>query len=416
MTGPEENASAADEKIAPDSSPLVSREPEATSSDDVSGSTDDASAGDEPVYDLGSTSRPRRDFDLAPSQGVVDTALAFERQMNLALEGSRIAQRIEDQALNHAWTALPGLLKMQDELQRQVNSALDGSRITQRFADRVGNDTRTALSGFLRMQDQLQWDADRFDRLLSSRFTESARAVERMLDATGWSSVFAIGEQLDRTLQGIADLLPTRETIRKLTLPRNLRPVVYDQGAFQMWMREGIPLAYVLDSSIIDALGETSTPQERRTLLGRHRDRIVNDCDALLDEITATSVLPYVETARMAIAGYRDGHHRLAQTWAAANLEALVKEFDKAHWGAIRDENQAPPKLFRWFFFVGQLRVVMATVGDTAPREFNRHASVHHTTKRRQFSKLNTMVAIAHLTSAICNYDAAAKQATAPRR
>lgn len=242
--------------------------------------------------------------------------------------------------------------------------------------------------------------------------------IQRMLAAQNWSLVSNLSNSLAEYSRQFARLLPTQEQLRRLTLPPNLRPedVFYDPDVYETWILEGLPLAYVFDGPIVNALAAAGTAQERRRVLSRRREQIVDNCEALLADLTATEILPFAENARMAVSGYRGGHHQMAQTWAAVNLESLVKKFHKTMWSAIVDTHQPSPKLFRSFFFVGQLRTVMKSIGDgPVPTSFNRHGSVHFPTTRRHFSKLNAMLAIAHLVSAICNYDAAAKQASARR-
>lgn len=342
-----------------------------------------------------------------------------------------------------------------DAAGRRAAAAVANVKLARDFAVRAERHLHDVASIVQSAQDRWQRDANRFNRILwnaqdSFTFTERAQKIlegsmvgalasvgekfsrelagfqsidtdailKRLVSASSAESFNAIGAQFERMITRVTNLLPTPADLMRRGLPENLQPVEvsYDPTAFRLWMDEGIPVAYVLDGSIVSDLAAATSPQERRAILGRRRDRIVSDCSSLLDGITATDVLPYVETARLAIAGFRAGHHQLAQTWAAANLETLVKQLDNRHWTAIRDAAQAPPKLFRWFFFVTQVRTVMTNVGrGPVPTSFNRQASVHFTTARRHFSKLNAMLAIAHLTSAICNYDAAAKQATARR-
>ena len=241
----------------------------------------------------------------------------------------------------------------------------------------------------------------------------------KLLQPSAVAMLLSINESFSHTIRQIAELLPTPGDLERLALPPNLRPrnVFYDPEVYEVWIEEAIPLAYVLDGDIINLLADTDTPQERRRILGRRRERIINRCEELLDGIASAHVQPFVENTRLAIAGFRDGHHQLAQTYAAANLESLVKEFDGTSWSVIRDEKQAAPRLFRAFFFVGQLRVLVRDIrSGPVPRTLNRHASVHFPTTRRQFSQINATMAIAHLVSAICNYDAAARLAVATRR
>ncbi|MBT1669651.1 hypothetical protein KK092_09680 [Curtobacterium flaccumfaciens pv. flaccumfaciens] len=342
-----------------------------------------------------------------------------------------------------------------EAVRRHAAAAVAIVDLTRDFDVRAGRRLQDVASIVSAAQVRWQRDASNFDRIFSkaqNAFTFTARAqkvldgsmagalasvgekftrgmtgfqsidtdalLRRLVSASSAESFNAIGAQFERMITRVTSLLPTPAELIRRGLPENLQPVdvVYDPTAFRLWMEEGIPVAYVLDGSIVNDLAAATTPQERRAILGRRRARIVSDCASLLDGITATDVLPYVETGRLAIAGFGAGHHQLAQTWAAANLETLVKQLDNRHWTAIRDAAQAPPKLFRWFFFVTQVRTVMTNVGrGPVPTSFNRQASVHFTTTRRHFSKLNAMLAIAHLTSAICNYDAAAKQATTRR-
>ncbi|MDT0209021.1 hypothetical protein [Curtobacterium sp. BRD11] len=303
------------------------------------------------------------------------------------------------------------------EVQRaRLMGAIVGTGVMDRIARDFALDATPVLNA---IQASFAPSVERIQQILeSSSFTDFRDQQRRLLESMNWTAVGAISDQLSEMSRRIARFLPTADELRRRTLPANLRPtsIPYDPDMFALWMEEGIAVAYVLDEVTIQGLVRASSPQERRAVLSRRRGAILDTCEQLLADVRASSVQRYVETARMALAGVRDGHHQMAQTWAAANLETLAKEHHGDIWPQLVDRNQPAPKLFRAFFFVGQLRTVMANIKDgPVPLSFNRHGSVHFTTTRRHFSKLNATLAIAHFVSAISNFDAAARQATARR-
>lgn len=107
---------------------------------------------------------------------------------------------------------------------------------------------------------------------------------------------------------------------------------------------------------------------------------------------------------RRAIAGIRSDFSDLAQAYAASTLETIValKYGPWQHYRKIENEyDQA--QLFRSELHLAQLKAVFQKFDvDDIPTTFNRQATVHAVGRGKQYSRLNAVLAVGHLVSALC--------------
>jgi len=179
-----------------------------------------------------------------------------------------------------------------------------------------------------------------------------------------------------------------------------------------LMMDEGLPIAWVPRSETMQLVWAAETPAARRAIYGRRWQSIVMDCEQLTDKMNSVATIGYVRFLRATIKSLRDGHSESAQALAATTLDTAVKEFfsrdtHKAWIGATsRIEPDDLP--VRMFFTLSQLwgvhRRFDARHGDPIPGTFNRHGSVH-AVSGRQYSRLNAVLGLAHLTSLLWAID-----------
>ena len=199
--------------------------------------------------------------------------------------------------------------------------------------------------------------------------------------------------------------------LRRTALPANIAAseVILDVKLLRQWMDEGLPIAHVPRAETLNLVAEASTAASRRVIYGRRWRGILQDCEDLLDDAQAAETAPMVEQARKAIAGVRAGHSDLAQAFAGSALDTAVKKafspIDYSGWVSSKNPNDPETQSLRRFFMVAPLQAVHRSYfpqrGDSVPATFNRHATAHAVGLGRQYSRVNAVLAISHLTSFI---------------
>ncbi|MBD8517857.1 hypothetical protein [Plantibacter sp. CFBP 8804] len=177
--------------------------------------------------------------------------------------------------------------------------------------------------------------------------------------------------------------------------------------ALALAVDEGLPLAWVPRPTTLDALLEAETPAARRRVFANRWRSVVSDCEEHLDAIGPGVWSPYVEFARKAVRGIRDGHHELAQAMSVSLMDSVMKrKFSERGAKRMMDQNRRPVKIDR---FAVRSAIVFGGIwgihghyrpGVTAsiPRSLNRNASVHGVSKR-QYTRVNSVLALGHVTS-----------------
>jgi hypothetical protein len=164
-----------------------------------------------------------------------------------------------------------------------------------------------------------------------------------------------------------------------------------------------LPRAAIL-REILDA-----PPADAKAILLTHKDEVLEDAVALLDDCAAPEFALERDATRDAIAALRDGHHHAAQALAACAFTSTCHVFFN-HGGTGRiakDMRTTDPEDAA----IAQLRirsifVTSATAFEAfnpvlaKPRfkDFNRHNAVHRIT-REQFTEGNALTAVALVTA-----------------
>ncbi|MDQ1609606.1 MAG: hypothetical protein QOE16_2338 [Microbacteriaceae bacterium] len=244
-----------------------------------------------------------------------------------------------------------------------------------------------------------------------SKHSEQFAGLGQQLGATlisqlGWSTEVL----LDHYRTAIAPLLAQLASPFRGVWPGNLEGLHLDVNEMKTLMvDEGLPIAWVPRTSILRSVLAAKTAQQRRAVYGRRWVAIVDDCEAMLDRTTSTAVEPFKLQALKSIAGLRSGHHELAQAFSAATLDTTVgyvfsTRLARRHATNVEHLGKLDERPVREFFAVAQLMGVhlqyRPSDGDPIPRTFNRHASIHGVSTV-QYSRLNSVLALAHLTSFI---------------
>jgi hypothetical protein len=239
-----------------------------------------------------------------------------------------------------------------------------------------------------------------------------------------FSSYFRPVSQSSFAVQAVNDLvrsitkgLPDFSHITRGLWPANLsdrsgRPDVATMKKFML--DEGLPIAWVPRAETMRLLVEAGTPAERRAIYGRRWRGVVTDCEQLVDAMTSVATSGYVRFLRAIIDSLRAGHSEAAQALAATTLDTAVSEFlaptTRKTWIGAQTRIDPDDLSVRQFFVFSQLwgihRHFFVSKGDPIPGTFNRHGSVHAVTPR-QYSRLNAVLGLAHLTSFLYSMDLA---------
>jgi hypothetical protein len=242
-----------------------------------------------------------------------------------------------------------------------------------------------------------------------SKFSEQFADIGRgfganLMPQSGWLT----GELFEHYRTAIAPLLDELTSPLRGVWPGNLDELdLHVDEMKTLMIDEGLPIAWVPRTAILRSVAAAKTALQRRAVYGRRWVAIVDDCEALLDQTTSAAVEPFKLQALKSIAGLRAGHHELAQAFSAATLDTAVgyvySTKPARHLATnVEHRGKLDKRPVREFFTVAQLMGIHLTYrpssGDPIPRTFNRHASVHGVSKV-QYSRLNSVLALAHLTS-----------------
>jgi len=275
---------------------------------------------------------------------------------------------------------------------------------------------------------QLLGDVSRLGQMAGGSLLGSAltRPLGSPFSLMGSTALQAIAPTLDFTgfspwLQSHRIYLDVDKLERDL-LPENLRTadIDFDPDSWLDWISEGIPVAYVLDTATLEQLAAAETPSARRRIIGRRWESVLRATDALLREVTSADMVKFVRPAQRAIDGTRAGFSELAQAYAANTLDTLVRSqysgAERKRW-VQRSGADDEPGGFRNTLYFAQLQTVHAGFYDgPVPSTFNRHGSAHAVGQGRQYSRLNAVLGIGHLVSAMWKHELDARMANRRRQ
>lgn len=195
-------------------------------------------------------------------------------------------------------------------------------------------------------------------------------------------------------------------------LPPNWRGVRGLDQIEAILLDEGLALAWVPPADILNALLSASSKQERRRILGRRWKRVVASCRELVESASAVDVIQYRGFALNAAKMLEDGHPEGAQALAANLLDTMLREtLDRPSRQQVTNQrtrlsiDDLPMRAAMVFGGIwGSHTEFWQSRGDSIPREFTRHGSAH-AVSRRQYSRINAVVALMHVTAYIMLLD-----------
>ncbi|MFD3933018.1 hypothetical protein [Streptomyces sp. NPDC058614] len=155
----------------------------------------------------------------------------------------------------------------------------------------------------------------------------------------------------------------------------------------------------------------------RRRIIGRRWKGIVNDCEAVLEEVTHPDVQDARGFALDVAHALRASHTSAAQALAANLLDSLLqRHFDQtARVLLTKNDFKTTGVKFKFEDYKFKVACTFAPVwyahakyfpknGDPIPRTFGRHPSAHGVS-RTQYSRINAVYALMLVTSVIKFFD-----------
>jgi hypothetical protein len=253
--------------------------------------------------------------------------------------------------------------------------------------------------------------AERARRGLSNLRAGLVVFAETMARAT--RDIDAKLEPLRMGLAVLAERLPA--LLERSSFP-NWRGVRFPDAQLleSILLDEGIPLGWIPPAPTLEALFEAPTAQARRDVIARRWRSIMTQSAEVLEGLADPGLSAHRDFALQAIDALRDGYAGPSQALCANLLDTIIRErFGSADRGRLagarrkRLEIDAYP--FREAIVLGGIYgghlPFDADSGEPPPRVFSRHGSVHGVS-RRQYTKVNAVLAVMQVTALLKLLDA----------
>ncbi|MDL9944604.1 hypothetical protein QSJ19_03190 [Gordonia sp. ABSL11-1] len=246
-----------------------------------------------------------------------------------------------------------------------------------------------------------------YGRLFGPAINLENLAFKNAVDPASFTAFKEIYETQRRQFETIFDLDAILKAI-DAAYPPNWKGVKSGEMAKleSLLLDEGLALGWVPEAEILQKLFDAATKQERRRLLGRRWKTVMKSCRASVSTVAQTKYSGYRDFTLKAIDALEAGSPEAAQALAASLLDTMLRETldvtDRTLVTAQRnrlDLNSLPLRASIVFGGIwGSFTEFYTSRGDKVPQNFSRHASAH-AVGGRQYSRINTVIAIMHVTA-----------------
>ena len=242
-----------------------------------------------------------------------------------------------------------------------------------------------------------------YERLFGPAINMESLGLRRAIDASSAKLFDGIYESQRKRFEEL--FASIRRGIEKL-LPPNWRGLTDFSNSETLLLDEGLALAWVPPREILQLLFDAPTQQDRRKILGRRWKRVVLACRESLESISGPDLAEYRRFALSVVAMLESGHPEGAQALAANLLDTMLREtLDRPDHRLVTDQrtrlliDDLPMRAAVVFGGIwGSHTEFWALRGDAIPRGYTRHASAHGVS-RRQYSRINAVIALMHVTA-----------------
>jgi hypothetical protein len=204
----------------------------------------------------------------------------------------------------------------------------------------------------------------------------------------------------------IGSALSIAATVRRLSHPENWWSLELPEPDLlqTLVLEEGLPLCWIPPVGVLERLLAAQSAQQRRDIIGRSYEQIMDGCEEVLNHVTSYRGRQYARFVRASIRAIREGHRDAGQSLATNTLDTLVTRY-----GLNPPAKNKRPELesmdFRDALVLGALwRSYFSYRGEdptiVPPREFLRHATAHAVSSQ-QYSLRNATLAVMHLVAVL---------------
>ena len=221
-------------------------------------------------------------------------------------------------------------------------------------------------------------------------------------------------EQLRPALEAIqitqrgqfAGVISKVRTALQAALPPNWRgdDVVLPKNLEDLLLDEGLPLAWLPPKNILIRVFAAKDAGQRRRILGRKWPEITQAAIRELDTVADDSLTQHIKFAKEAAETLLSGHTSASQALSASLLDSILRaEFDENDRRTVTGRKQR----LNINDYPLRVAIVLGGIwgahgeywpekGHAIPRNFSRHASAHGVS-RRQYSRINALLALMHV-------------------
>jgi hypothetical protein len=168
---------------------------------------------------------------------------------------------------------------------------------------------------------------------------------------------------------------------------------------------EGLPLAWIPPTAVLEKVFAASTPAERRSVISRDWKTIGESCVQVLGSIEDPSLAEHVQFARLSAESLLAGSPAPSQALSANLLDSVLRAEFSDHRSKVTNQKQR----LNMDDYPIRVAIVLSAVwaahgeywphkGDKIPTTFSRHASAHGVS-RRQYTRINATLSLMHVTA-----------------
>lgn len=277
---------------------------------------------------------------------------------------------------------------------KMISQSIDTSGV----ATSIAKINATALAG-MKTVPKIEVPALKFD--YSSMFPEITKINESIM-----KSLAPTLAEFNRTyFSQFSEIAKNLQKIAARAYPSNWRLgdglVSFPDNLEEILIEEGIPLAWVPPTEVLEKLFAAESPGDRRKVLSSNWKAIVAECQAVLGTVEEKQLAIYVEFATEAAEALAEGKWKASQALSANILDSFLHQKFTAE---DRMELTNQKTRVDWKKFPMRVALVVGSLsggygeywpknGDEIPKQFSRHASAHGLS-HRQYSRLNAVIAL----------------------
>lgn len=315
------------------------------------------------------------DYEIKLSKAQVEAA-------NRAVESAKRALANAMPNISHAHELAKSLPKI-------TTPALDNLILPPTSALRIATDNALRAFGSTDISSHAQ-----------AALKEQTKAIDSLIKSLSKDWFNQISEIAKNAQKFVARSFPPNWTEgQTLSItPTNLETMLLD---------EGLALAWVPPHSVTEKLFAANDATQRRKILFNNRRGIINACLTELRAIDEPKLKEYVDFAIESAETIQSGHWRASQALSTNLIDSMIlRLFDGQSKSTLTNQKQR----IDWKSYPIREAVVFGGIwgsysryqpGDAnIPRKYTRHASAH-AVSNRQYTKINTLIALMHLTAFI---------------